>query len=108
MGNMTNKDVMDLFNNTELSTGLLEVLENLALSILEEPLDIKNQMAMQGIFVEVNKTINEHIYVEKTAVEWEDKFQSILDKWHEKNQKSGCHLVHCFSAHCNSIFCFRC
>ena len=86
MGNMTNKDVMDLFNNTELSTGLLEVLENLALSILEEPLNIKNQMAMQGIFVEVNKTINEHIYVEKTAVEWEDKFQSILDKWHEKNQ----------------------
>ena len=86
MGNITNKDVMELFNNTELSTGLLQVLENLALSILEEPLDIKNQMAMQGIFVEVNKTINEHIYVEKTAVEWEDKFQSILDKWHEKNQ----------------------
>ena len=78
MGNMTNKDVMDLFNNTELSTGLLEVLENLALSILEEPLDIKNQMAMQGILVEVNKTINEHIYVEKTAVEWEEKFQLIL------------------------------
>ena len=86
MGNMTNKDVMDLFNNTELLTGLLEVLENLALSILEEPLDIKNQMAMQGILVEVNKTINEHIYVEKTAVEWEEKFQLILDKWYEKNQ----------------------
>lgn len=86
MGNITNKDVMELFNNTELSTGLLEVLENLALSILEEPLNIKNQMAMQGILVEVNKTINEHIYVEKTAVEWEEKFQLILDKWYEKNQ----------------------
>ena len=34
----------------------------------------------------MNKTINEHIYVEKTAVEWEEKFQLILDKWYEKNQ----------------------
>ena len=86
MKKTTNTDIMNLFNNTELSTGLLEVLEKLALSILKEPVDIKNQMTMQGILVEVNKTLNEHIYVEKIAIEWEDKFQTILDKWYEKNQ----------------------
>ena len=85
MENITNKDIMNLFNNTELSIGLLGLLEKLALSILEEPIDIKNQMAMQGIFVEVNKTLNEQIYVEKTAIKWDEKFQAILDKWVKKN-----------------------
>ncbi len=83
---ITNTDIMNLFNNSELSTGLLETLEKLALSILEESINIKNQMAMQGILVEVNKTLNEHIYVEKTAIKWEEKFQTILDEWYEKNQ----------------------
>ena len=41
---------------------------------------------MQGILVEVNKTLNEHIYVEKTDIKWEEKFQTILDEWYEKNQ----------------------
>ena len=86
MENITNKDVMNLFNNTELSIGLLEILEKLALSILDEPINIKNQMAMKGILFEVNDVLNKHIYVKKTAIEWDEKFQSILDKWCEKNQ----------------------
>lgn len=86
MGNMTNKDVMDLFNNTELTIGLLVELEKIALDLLNEPLSTKNQMTMQGILVEVNKTLNKRIYVEKTTIEWEEKFQSILDKWYVKNQ----------------------
>ena len=83
---ITNTDIMNLFNYTEIAIGLLEELEKMALIILEEPIILKNQMTMQGILVEVNKILDEHIYVEKTAVEWEDKFQSILDKWNEKNQ----------------------
>ena len=86
MGNMANKDVMNLFNNTELAIGVLEETEKLALSILEEPIDLKNQMAMKGILIQVNEILNQHIYTEKTSVEWEDKFQLILDKWYEKNQ----------------------
>ena len=86
MGNMANKDVMNLFNNTELAIGVLEETEKLALSILEEPIDLKNQMAMKGILIQVNEILNQHIYTEKTIVEWEDKFQTIVDKWYEKNQ----------------------
>ena len=83
---ITNIDIMNSFNYTEIAIGLLEELEKMALNILEEPLTLKNQMTMNGILTEVNKTLNEHIYVEKTTIEWEDKFQAILDKWYEKNQ----------------------
>lgn len=86
MGNITNKDVMNLFNNTELAIGVLEETEKLALSILEEPIDLKNQMAMKGILIQANEILNQHIYTEKTIIEWEDRFQIIVDKWYEKNQ----------------------
>ena len=39
---ITNTDIMNLFNNSELSTGLLETLEKLALSILEEPITLSS------------------------------------------------------------------
>ena len=83
---ITNTGIMNLFNYTEIAIGLLEALEKMALDILEEPLTLKNQMTMNGILAEVNKTLNEHIYVEKTAIKWEEKFQTILDEWYEKNQ----------------------
>ena len=86
MGNMANKDVMNLFNNTELAIGVLEETEKLALSILEEPIDLKNQMAMKGILIQANEILNQHIYTQKTIIEWEDRFQIIVDNWYEKNQ----------------------
>ena len=86
MKNMTNRDVMNLFNNTELAIGVLEDTEKLALSILEEPIDLKNQMAMKGILIQANEILNQHIYTEKTIIEWEDRFQIIVDKWYDKNQ----------------------
>ncbi len=78
MENITNKDVMNLFNNTELSIGLLEILEKLALSILEEPINIKNQMAMKGILFEVNDVLNKHIYVKKLLLNGMKNFSQYL------------------------------
>ena len=82
---MQNKDLTKLFNETELGLGLLEQLEQIAHELLLEDLSIRNQMTMNGILSEVNKTINSYLYVEKTIIEWEEKFQLILDKWLEKN-----------------------
>ena len=75
---ITNTDIMNLFNNSELSTGLLEILEKLALSILEEPINIKNQMAMKGILFEVNDVLNKHIYVKKLLLNGMKNFSQYL------------------------------
>ena len=75
---ITNTDIMNLFNNSELSTGLLETLEKLALSILEEPINIKNQMAMKGILFEVNDVLNKHIYVKKLLLNGMKNFSQYL------------------------------
>lgn len=82
---MKNRDLLGLFNTTELGLELLERLEQIANELLSEPVSLKNQMTMNGILAEVNLTIKNYLYVQKTIIEWEDKFQAILDKWIDKN-----------------------
>ncbi len=83
---MNKKEFTQLFAKTKMILDLLEELERLANEILQEPLTTKNQMTMQGIFVEVNKTLSNCLKSGKVIDAWEEKFQLIVDQWYKKNQ----------------------
>jgi hypothetical protein len=82
--NMTNKEFIQHLDEREIAAFTFEELQKIANEILLEPLNLKNQMTMKGIFYETNEIIGN--VFEGSNIEWENKFQFILDKWIQKNE----------------------
>ena len=80
---MTNKEFIQHLDEREIAVFTFEELQKIANEILLQPLNLKNQMTMKGIFFETNEIIDN--VFEGSNTEWENKFQLILDKWIQKN-----------------------